>query len=84
MENTESKSSSIEREFEKYVSQTLDKLRPGKIVEGKVVGINKEVATIDIGFKSDGVVPIAQFENSEGKLTVKIGDKIDVCILSLE
>lgn len=76
--------SSFESEFERYVAQTLDTMRPGKIVAGTVVGINKEVVTIDIGFKSDGVVPVAQFEDSQGKLTVQMGDKIDVCILTLE
>ncbi len=84
MENTGSQSGTFASEFESYVSQALDTMRPGKIVSGTVVGMNKEVATIDIGFKSDGVVPIQQFEDSEGKLTVKLGDKIDVCILSLE
>ncbi len=77
-------SGSFASEFEKRVSSGLDSLRPGKIVSGTVAGLNKEVATIDIGFKSDGIVPIEQFTNSEGKVTVQIGDKIDVFILALE
>jgi len=71
-------------EFEKLVNKQLDNLRPGKIVSGTVVGINKDMITVDIGFKSDGVVPIQQFMDGEGKLTVQLGDGIDVCVLALE
>ena len=84
MEDTGSFKGSFESEFERYVSQALDTLKPGKIVSGTVVGMNREVVTIDIGFKSDGVVPVSQFQDLDGKLTVKLGDKVDVCILSLE
>ena len=76
--------SSFAVEFEKIAEGQLSNLRPGRVVPGVVVGINKEMVTVDIGFKSDGVVPVAQFADAEGKLKVQRGDKIDVCILSLE
>lgn len=71
-------------EFEKLVNKQLDSLRPGKIVSGTVVGINREMITVDIGFKSDGVVPVAQFSDESGKLLVQLGDVVDVCVLALE
>ncbi|MBX7138170.1 MAG: 30S ribosomal protein S1 [Oligoflexia bacterium] len=89
MENTESNSStgipgSFASEFEKLLKERFEKTRPGKIVTGTIVSINKEVVTVDIGFKSDGVVPTSQFVGADGAMTYKIGEKVDVYIVSLE
>jgi small subunit ribosomal protein S1 len=75
---------SFASEFERIFSTSSANIRPGKVVSGTVVGINKEVATVDIGFKSDGAVPLGQFAGSDGKPVVAIGDNCDVYILSLE
>src|SRR5437763_70360 len=75
---------SFASEFEKLLGESMDRLKPGRIVSGTVVGMNKEMVTVDIGFKSDGVVPTGQFTNTEGALTVKIGDVVDVYIMMLE
>src|SRR5262245_556146 len=75
---------SFASEFSKVMEAGMSDLRPGKIVPGKVVAINKDMVTVDIGFKSEGVVPTTQFPNKDGKLQVKIGDTVDVCILALE
>ena len=75
---------SFASEFEKLLGESMDRLKPGRIVSGTVVGMNKEMVTVDIGFKSDGVVPTGQFANAEGALTVKIGDVVDVYIMMLE
>ncbi len=58
--------------------------RPGKVVTGTVVGINREVVTVDIGFKSEGVVPTDQFPSVEGVIQAKIGDQVSVFIVALE
>ncbi len=71
-------------EFEKLLAENFDSLRPGKVVTGTVVAIGKEVVTVDIGFKSDGVVPSSQFASPDGGLKVNIGDQVDVYILQLE
>lgn len=84
---TEANSSSelsFAAEFEKLVNKKLDTLKPGKIVSGSVVGVNKEMVTVDVGFKSDGVVPVQQFTDASGKINAKIGDQVDVCVISLE
>lgn len=71
-------------EFEKLISEKIDNFKPGRIVKGTVVGIDREMVTVDIGFKSDGVVPIGQFTSSEGKLSVAIGEEVEVYIVALE
>lgn len=71
-------------EFERLLNERMDKVRPGKVVNGTVVGLSKDMVTVDIGFKSDGVVPLSQFVDPTGKPNVRIGDTVDVYILTLE
>ncbi|MEZ4815658.1 MAG: 30S ribosomal protein S1 [Bdellovibrionota bacterium] len=52
----------------------------GRLAEGKVVSIGSDVVLIDIGLKSEGEVPIAQFKNPEGELEIKVGDMVEVFI----
>jgi small subunit ribosomal protein S1 len=75
---------SFAAEFEKLLAERVDSLKPGKVVPGTIVSINKEVATIDIGFKTDGAVRIEEFKTPEGALTAKLGDRLDFFIISLE
>ncbi|MGI6525335.1 MAG: 30S ribosomal protein S1 [Bdellovibrionota bacterium] len=78
-------SGSFASEFEKYLnSGHLDELKVGNIVEGTVVAVNKETVSVDIGFKSSGVIRIAEFADINGKVSVKCGDKVDVMIVTLE
>jgi small subunit ribosomal protein S1 len=79
-----SSAGSFASEFERLMGERLGGLRQGKIVPGRVVGINKDYVTVDIGFKSDGIVPTTQFMNAEGAITAKIGESIDVFIISIE
>jgi small subunit ribosomal protein S1 len=81
---TRDASGAFAAEFEKLFSKSMETLKTGKIVPGTITSMNKEVAHVDIGFKSEGVVPIEQFYNEEGKLAAKIGDKIEVFIIALE
>lgn len=71
-------------EFEQMLNDSFDAARPGEIITGKVTSVDRECAIIDIGFKSLGHIPISQFYNHEGELTVKVGDEIEVLMLSSE
>jgi small subunit ribosomal protein S1 len=86
MENysTESSTGSFAGEFEQLFQSRANKLRIGGVVPGFVSSINKDMVAVDIGFKSEGVIAVQQFQNAEGALTVKIGDPVDVYIISLE
>ena len=57
--------------------------REGEIVTGTVVQIGRDSVVVDIGGKSEGVIPIAEF-NDGGEVGVKVGDKVDVFIESRE
>jgi small subunit ribosomal protein S1 len=76
---------SFETEFAKlFNSDSHSSIKPGKIVTGEVVALSKDMATIDIGYKSDGVVPLSQFQNSDNEYTVKVGDQVQVYVVVLE
>ena len=68
----ESSSRSLANEFERLLEEQTDKFRPGSVVPGTVVEIGREVIAVDIGFKSEGIVPVEQFYNAEGKVSVAV------------
>jgi len=70
--------------FERQIAESLDTFGSGKIVDGKVTDIGKDYVTIDIGFKTEGIVPVEQFHDSDGKVNVSLGDKTEVYIVHLE
>ena len=47
-----------------------DTLKPGDVVTGHVVAIGPDVVTVDIGYKSEGRIPLHEFTNREGELLV--------------
>ncbi|TMA20381.1 MAG: S1 RNA-binding domain-containing protein, partial [Deltaproteobacteria bacterium] len=59
-------------------------LKENEIVKGTVVQVTKDYAVVDIGYKSEGQVPIQEFGLVEGKPNVKAGDKVDVLLESRE
>lgn len=56
----------------------------GKVVKGTVISIHKDMATIDIGMKSEGRVPLREITGRAGLHEAKIGDHIDVFVERLE
>jgi small subunit ribosomal protein S1 len=66
-------------EFAALYKESL-KERPerDKIIEGTVVRIDQETVLVDIGLKSEGYVPIGEFRDASGELTVNVGDRIRV------
>src|SRR5438094_10505828 len=52
----------------------------GEILQGTVLKVNAKEVIVDFGYKSEGLVPIEQFQGPEGEVRVKAGDVIDVMI----
>lgn len=58
---------------------------PDSIVEGEVIEITKDYVMVDIGYKSEGMVPVEEFKNEETKqVECKLGDKINVYLFKNE
>ena len=68
--------------FEQSLSESH--LRPGAIVIGKVVEIREDVVVINAGLKSEGIVPIDQFQKHDGSLEIEEGDEIEVSLDAIE
>lgn len=60
------------------------KTRPGSIIQGTIVAIEKDTVLVDAGLKSESAIPSEQFKNAQGFLDIKIGDKIDVALDAIE
>lgn len=71
-------------EFEALLKNSFDVTKPGELVNGRVVEVGKDYVVVDIGFKSEGHIPLNEFHNSEGKVTVAVGDEVEVLVLSNE
>src|SRR5215510_16172195 len=52
----------------------------GEILQGTVLKVNTKEVIVDFGYKSEGLVPIEQFQDPGGEIRVKPGDTIDVMI----
>ena len=66
-------------------SQTsLNNLKPGAIVTGTIEEIRSDVIVVNVGLKSEGVIPIEQFRNEQGELEVAVGDIVKVALESVE
>ena len=66
---------------EKAYDNTLSKLTEHEVVEGKIIALDKRQAIVDIGYKSDGIIPISDFRYNPD---IKVGDTVEVYIESLE
>ncbi|MCD6167395.1 30S ribosomal protein S1 [bacterium] len=68
-------------EMKRIYDQTLSKFVEGEIVKGKILSIDEREVSVDIGFKSEGIVPVEEFSNLE---EFKPGDEIEVYLDSVE
>jgi len=71
-------------EFEAMFEESLRAVKPGGIVKGRVVGITSTHVLIDVGYKSEGQIPIHEFTDRQGNVNVKVGDDVDVYFDSSE
>ncbi len=67
-------------DFQKLLEQTTGEtaVREGQIVKGRIVRISDDSVAVDIGHKVDGEIPVSEFRSPEGKVTIKVGDEVEV------
>ncbi|MBI3247904.1 MAG: 30S ribosomal protein S1 [Deltaproteobacteria bacterium] len=68
----------MEENFMQMLEESERTVKPGEIVRGRVVKIGQEVVTVDIGYKSEGHIPLGEFRTRDGRITVNEGDEIEV------
>ena len=62
---------------------TLD-MQPGSIVSGVVLDVDNDWVTVHVGLKSEGVVPLDEFRNNEGEVSISVGDEVEVALEAVE
>src|SRR6266480_145115 len=75
-----------EESFASLFEESLkrEELKEGDIVRGKVIQVGKDHVIVDIGYKSEGTIPLHEFTGADGTVGVKEGDEIDVFLESRE
>lgn len=80
-ENGDVETNISHEELEDKYSQTLNVVKDKDVVMGKVISMNKREVVVNVGYKSDGVVPMSEFRYNPD---LKIGDEVEVYIESPE
>jgi len=72
---------SEEREnFQSLYETSLRNIQEGEVVKGTIVHVGPENVMVDVGYKSEGEIPLEEFKNEDGSITIKEGDVIDVLL----
>ncbi len=72
----------FEKEFLEW--EKTQNVIEGEIVRGTVLSVNKDFVIVDIKYKSEGQIPVAEFTEHDGTLSVMPGDEIDVYVENRE
>lgn len=80
----EAQESSMESEFAKEFEKTLVSIRPGQTVTGTIVQVTDNEVCVNIGYKSDGLIPVAELITQENyREAYKEGDEIEVEVVKV-
>jgi small subunit ribosomal protein S1 len=68
--------------FEQSIAN--QRIRPGMILSGLVVDVGSDMVVVNVGLKSEAVIPLEQFKNERGEIEVKAGDTVEVALDAME
>ncbi len=80
-ENGDTAGSKSREDLTKTYNETLNTVKDKEVVEGTVIAINKREVVVNIGYKSDGIIPITEFRYNPD---LKVGDNVEVFIENQE
>ena len=66
--------------FKELYEQSLQSVQLGEIVTGKVVQMNNDVVMVDVGWKTEGYIPARELKDSEGNISLAVGDEVEVLV----
>jgi small subunit ribosomal protein S1 len=66
--------------FKELYEQSLQSVQLGEIVTGKVVQKNNDVVMVDVGWKTEGYIPARELKDSEGNISLAVGDEVEVLV----
>lgn len=65
-------------EMRAIYEESLRDVIEGDIVKGTILEMREDVVLVDVGYKSEGLIPLREFRNPSGEITAKVGDTVDV------
>ena len=78
--------SEVLNEFEQMLEESLKTIRTGEIVTGKVIDVKEDEIVLNIGYKSDGIIPRNEYTNESGvdlTTVVKVGDEMEAKVIKV-
>ncbi len=79
--NGETKGDKTREELTKTYDESLNTVRDKDVIEGTIIALNKREAVVNIGYKSDGIIPVSEFRYNPD---IKVGDTVEVFIENQE
>ena len=73
-----------EEDFKALFEESIRSVQPGEVVRGRIVGITPSHVMVDVGYKTEGQIPVEEFQDRSGSLQVQVGDEVDVFFDSSE
>ncbi|MBW1992616.1 MAG: S1 RNA-binding domain-containing protein, partial [Deltaproteobacteria bacterium] len=64
--------------------ESLRRVQEGEVVKGRIISITKDYVMVDIGYKSEGQIPISEFTTPDGQITAQVGDQVEALLESRE
>jgi small subunit ribosomal protein S1 len=71
---------SDEEKMSELYEESLRRVQEGEVVKGRIVSITKDFVMLDIGYKSEGQIPIAEFTAPDGEITAQVGDQVEALL----
>jgi small subunit ribosomal protein S1 len=71
---------SDEEKMSELYEESLRRVQEGEVVKGRIVSITKDFVMVDIGYKSEGQIPIAEFTTPDGEITAEVGDQVEALL----
>jgi small subunit ribosomal protein S1 len=60
--------------------ESLKRFEEGEVVHGTIISVDKDYVLVDVGYKSEGQIPISEFMDETGKVNVNINDRVEVMV----
>ena len=79
-QDAETSEAGKEENFMEMYEESFRRVEEGQVVQGRIIQVDKEFALVDIGYKSEGQVPISEVTKPDGVIDIEVGDTIDVMV----
>lgn len=67
-------------DFMSMYEESIKQFEEGEVVTGTIISVDRDHVLVDVGYKSEGQIPIHEFKDENGKIDVKLNDQVEVMI----